>query len=109
LSVRPRPARRSRRPTTLITGGAGFIGSNLASALLERGEDVILLDNLSRPSIERNVHWLREEHGDRMQLTLADVRDPWVVRDLVRRADRVFHFAAQVAVTLSLASPRHDF
>lgn len=109
LFVRPRPARRSRRPTTLITGGAGFIGSNLASALLERGEDVILLDDLSRPSIERNVHWLREEHGDRMQLTLADVRDPWVVRDLVRRADRVFHFAAQVAVTLSLASPRHDF
>ena len=109
LFLRAPPARRSRRRTTLITGGAGFIGSNLASALLGRDEEVILLDNLSRPGIERNVRWLREEHGDRMRLELADVRDPWIVRELVRRADRVFHFAAQVAVTLSLVSPRHDF
>lgn len=107
--VQPPLAPRSRRPTNLITGGAGFIGSNLANALLSRGEDVILLDNLARPGIERNVRWLREEHGDRMQLVLADVRDRHLVRELVRRADRVYHFAAQVAVTLSLASPRRDF
>lgn len=107
--VRQPPPRKTRRTTTLITGGAGFVGSNLAHALLSRGEEVILLDNLSRPGIERNVRWLREEHGDRMRLELADVRDPWILRDAVKRADRVFHFAAQVAVTLSLASPRHDF
>jgi CDP-paratose 2-epimerase len=109
LFVRPTPPRRSKRPTTLVTGGAGFIGSNVANALLSRGEDVILLDNLSRPGIERNVRWLREHHGDRMRLELADVRDPWTMRDVVRRADRVFHFAAQVAVTTSLVAPRHDF
>lgn len=107
--VRQPPPRGARRPATLLTGGAGFIGSNLASALLARGEEVILLDDLSRPGVERNVRWLRQEHGDRVQLELGDVRDPRIVRDAVARADKVFHFAAQVSVTKSLAAPRHDF
>lgn len=107
--LRPRSPRATRRRTALVTGGAGFVGSNLAHRLLEAGEDVVLLDNLSRPGIERNLRWLRERHGDRVRLRLADVRDPFAMREEVGRADRVFHFAAQVAVTLSLVSPRHDF
>src|SRR5690606_9063473 len=58
---------------------------------------------------EANVTWLRERHGDRLQLEVGDVRDAERVRALVRGADQVFHFAAQVAVTTSLDDPMHDF
>jgi CDP-paratose 2-epimerase len=100
--------RRRRRPTSLITGGAGFIGTNVASRLLEDAEEVVLLDDLSRPGVEANVRWLRERHGDRVRLQLADVRDLAVLREVVGAVDRVFHFAAQVAVTLSVEAPLHD-
>lgn len=107
--LRPRPVRVTRRRLNLITGGAGFIGSNLTDRLLRDGEEVVILDNLSRPHVGRNLDWLKETHGERVRLRLADVRDPIAVREEVGRAGRVFHFAAQVAVTLSLTSPRHDF
>jgi CDP-paratose 2-epimerase len=94
---------------TLITGGAGFIGANVASRLLAAGERVILLDDLSRPLVERNVAWLRETHGPQLELRLADVRDRVAVRDAVDQSDHVFHFAAQVAVTTSLEDPLRDF
>jgi CDP-paratose 2-epimerase len=97
------------RGRTLITGGAGFIGANLAHRLLERGERVILLDNLSRPSVERNVSWLRDRYGTKVDLVIADVRDSEAVRSAARGVDHVFHFAAQVAVTTSLTSPVDDF
>jgi CDP-paratose 2-epimerase len=93
----------------LITGGAGFIGSNLAHRLLDMDERVILLDNLSRPNVQRNVDWLRQCFGSRAELEVGDVRDDAVVRDCVRQVDHVFHFAAQVAVTTSLADPQGDF
>jgi CDP-paratose 2-epimerase len=93
----------------LITGGAGFIGSNLAQRLLSAGERVILLDNLSRPNVERNIAWLRHCFGSRVELKLADVRDERAVREAIRDVDNVFHFAAQVAVTTSLAQPMLDF
>ena len=93
----------------LITGGCGFIGTNLADRLLSQGERVCVFDNLSRPGVERNLHWLRETHGDRLLFRNADVRDLAAVRDAVRRASAVFHFAAQVAVTTSLAGPLDDF
>jgi CDP-paratose 2-epimerase len=105
-------ARRSwSRPAqpVLITGGAGFIGTNLAHRLLEQGERVLVLDNLSRPGVERNLRWLLDTHGERVQVEFADVRNPYALRRAVRNASHVFHFAAQVAVTTSLANPRHDF
>ena len=58
----------SNSPLTLITGGAGFIGSNLANHLLSLGERVLIFDNLSRPGVDENWEWLRANHGDAVQL-----------------------------------------
>jgi CDP-paratose 2-epimerase len=96
-------------PPVVITGGAGFIGTNLAHRLLSQGERVLVFDNLSRPGAERNLRWLLETYGKHVQVEFADVRNPYAVRRAVRNASHVFHFAAQVAVTTSLANPRHDF
>ena len=96
------------RPT-LITGGAGFVGANLAHRLLSEKRRVLILDNLSRPGVERNLAWLRDSHPDGLQVTIADVRDAQAVNEAVARARHVFHFAAQVAVTTSLVNPREDF
>jgi CDP-paratose 2-epimerase len=93
----------------LITGGSGFIGTNLAHRLASSGRRVRLLDNLSRPGVENNLSWLRETHGDRIAIEIADVRDPFAVRRAVAGVETVFHFAAQVAVTTSLVAPVHDF
>ena len=93
----------------LITGGAGFVGTNVAHRLLQQRRHVVLFDNLSRPGVERNAKWLREQHGSRVELEHADVRDASALRDAVRGASMVFHFAAQVAVTTSLDDPINDF
>ncbi len=93
----------------LITGGAGFIGTNLAHRLLTEGRRVVLFDNLSRHGVERNVEWLEEQHGDHVTLREGDVRDAARVREAVQNATEVFHFAAQVAVTTSLTAPIDDF
>jgi CDP-paratose 2-epimerase len=95
--------------TTLITGGAGFVGTNLADRLLDDGERVVVLDDLSRRGVEANLQWLRGKHADRLQVVQGDVRDPDDVRVAARQADRVFHFAAQVAVTTSVTNPVHDY
>lgn len=94
---------------TLITGGCGFIGTNVAHRLLSEGETVCLFDNLSRAGVSRNLEWLQETHGDKLQVIVGDVRDAQAVRRAVRSANRVFHFAAQVAVTTSLVDPADDF
>jgi CDP-paratose 2-epimerase len=101
--------RRGKRPVTVITGGAGFIGTNVAEALLLRGERVRILDNLSRAGSEENLRRLREHHGDRIEYLPVDVRDRPSLRAGVEGAASVFHFAAQVAVTSSLDDPRLDF
>lgn len=102
------PARHGR-PYTLVTGGAGFVGSNLADALLADGERVVVLDRLSRPGVERNARWLRERHGEAVEVVVADVQDASAVGPLVERARRVYHLAGQVAVTTSLEDPGEDF
>jgi len=93
----------------LITGGAGFVGSNLAERLAREGRPVLLLDNLSRAGTEHNFRYLCETYGDLVETHLGDTRDRRVVGDLVARSDCVFHFAAQVAVTTSLKDPVGDF
>lgn len=101
-------AQRDERPT-LITGGAGFVGTNLAHRLLSQGQRVLLFDNLSRAGVERNLRWLQETHGDLLQVEIADVRDSQAVERAVESSSSVFHFAAQVAVTTSLLAPIEDF
>jgi CDP-paratose 2-epimerase len=93
----------------LITGGCGFIGTNLASRLLERGCAVLLYDNLSRAGVKRNLRWLTETYGNLVQVEIGDTRDRAALNAAVGRASAVFHFAAQVAVTTSLAGPLDDF
>jgi CDP-paratose 2-epimerase len=97
------------RPSALITGGAGFVGANLAARLLSDGRAVTIYDNLSRPGVERNLNWLRETFGDALQVRIGDTRDAHSLREAVNAAGQVFHFAAQVAVTSSLTDPLADF
>lgn len=95
-----------------IFGGAGFIGSNLAYSLLrDTDARVHVFDNLSRPGVHHNLEWLRKAAGnsDRLQVTVGDVRDARLVERAVARATEIYQFAAQVAVTTSMADPRHDF
>jgi CDP-paratose 2-epimerase len=98
----------SSRPV-LITGGAGFIGTNLAHRLLRGGRPVRIYDNLSRPGAEHNLRWLRAAHGSRVQIAQGDVRSTAGLREALADVGTVFHLAAQVAVTTSLADPRDDF
>jgi CDP-paratose 2-epimerase len=93
----------------LITGGAGFIGTNLADRLLSDGVPVIVLDNLSRDGVEQNLDWLVKKHPGKVDVRVADIRDENEVRKAVATASRVYHFAAQVAVTTSLDDPFTDF
>jgi CDP-paratose 2-epimerase len=93
-----------------ITGGAGFIGCNLAEHHLGRGDDVVLFDDMSRAGTEANVAWLHQRHGGRPTLIVGDVRDPRALAEaLPPDAGRVYHMAAQVAVTTSVTDPREDF
>jgi len=93
----------------LITGGAGFIGCNLAHYYLKQGHTVTLFDNLSRRGSGKNLTWLQENHGAHLRFVQADVRDYAALANAVPGADRVFHMASQVAVTTSVVDPRTDF
>jgi UDP-glucose 4-epimerase len=86
----------------LITGGAGFIGSHLAEAYLERGDEVSIIDDLSTGSIE-NIQHLKKH--PRFDYTIESVRNYPVLAELVDRADVVIHLAAAVGVQLIVESP----
>jgi CDP-paratose 2-epimerase len=92
----------------VITGGAGFIGTNIADRLLRDGRRVRVFDDLSRDGVARNLDWLQRRHREGLEVELADLRDARAVTRALDGAERVFHLAAQVAVTTSLAGPRHD-
>jgi CDP-paratose 2-epimerase len=94
----------------IITGGAGFIGSNAAARYIARGDDVVVVDDLSRRGANRNVEWLRSL-GD-FTLERVDIRDHRAVERVFaehRDTGLVLHLAGQVAVTISVADPRFDF
>lgn len=93
----------------LVTGGAGFIGSNLADRLAGQGHEVIVFDALRREGVERNLAWLKARHGSRISAVQGDVRDMGLIAEAVAQARAVFHLAAQVAVTTSLVDPVEDF
>jgi len=85
---------------TLITGGAGFlIGANLAHRILSQGKRWCCSTICRADGSMQNVEWLRETHGRRVRLEVADVRDRKALRGVVAAAGEVYHFAAQVAVT----------
>ncbi|WP_267393346.1 MULTISPECIES: SDR family NAD(P)-dependent oxidoreductase [unclassified Sphingomonas] len=93
----------------LVTGGAGFIGSNIADRLAGQGHDVLIYDALTRPGVERNLQWLKDRHGARITAIKADIRQNDELARAVGEARAVFHMAAQVAVTTSMDNPRDDF
>lgn len=97
--------------TWLITGGCGFVGSNLTNSLLGNGIDVVVLDSLAKPGSLRNLHWLRENHGANWRFVQGDVRDAGALSALVATARPavVAHLAGQVAMTTSVVDPRLDF
>ncbi|MBR2625302.1 MAG: SDR family NAD(P)-dependent oxidoreductase [Lentisphaeria bacterium] len=93
----------------LVTGGCGFVGSNLAFHGINRGMDVTVLDNMSRCGAELNKQWL--SRAGKFSLIEGDVRDRTLVDELFakQKFDGVFHLAGQVAMTTSLQNPRYDF
>ncbi|SFP51289.1 SDR family NAD(P)-dependent oxidoreductase [Tranquillimonas alkanivorans] len=103
----PRVARAAE--PVVITGGSGFIGSNLADSILSDGREVVVVDNLSRDGVEQNLAWLAERHGQRVHAVPADLRNVQAMRDAVHDAATVVHLAAQTAVTTSLDAPVDDF
>lgn len=93
----------------LITGGAGFIGCNLAHACIEAGQQVTLLDNLSRRGSAANLQWLRGLHEGNFDFVQADIRDADAMVQAAQGQEAIYHLAAQTAVTTSVTDPRPDF
>lgn len=93
----------------LITGGCGFLGSNLAAHALSRNDELVLFDNLSREGSIENLKWLKE--SGEFRFIHGDIRNRNDVTGLVResRPDAIFHLAGQVAMTTSITNPRLDF
>lgn len=92
----------------MITGGAGFVGSNLADHFLTKGEEVVLFDNFSRKGVDKNAEWLKSRHK-KVKIIKADTRDFAAINEAASNADAIYHTAGQVAVTTSVTNPREDF
>jgi CDP-paratose 2-epimerase len=95
----------------MVTGGCGFVGGNLVDQLLASGDEVIVVDNLSRCGSRDNLLWLQARHTDKWRFVEADVRDAHCMSRLMKdvQPNFVAHLAGQVAMTTSLADPRLDF
>lgn len=93
----------------LITGGCGFIGSNLAAEVLKRGEELVVFDNLFRFGSSLNLEWLKEK-GE-FKYYPFDIRNLNDIETVIKseKPDVVFHLAGQVAMTTSISNPRLDF
>ncbi|MEW6039937.1 MAG: NAD-dependent epimerase/dehydratase family protein [Elusimicrobiota bacterium] len=96
----------------LITGGAGFIGINAAKYFLDKGNEVIALDNLSRRGSDLNLKWLAGKKYKNFSFVKSDIRDYKTLLKIFKKnsgIDVILHLAAQVAVTTSVVNPREDF
>ena len=94
----------------IITGGAGFIGCNFAQRLAERGDEAVIIDNLSRPRVDQNSIWLREKYG--VHTIREDIRDRNAISQVFKNnadAAAIIHLAGQVSLLDSLENPRNDF
>ena len=93
----------------LITGGCGFLGSNLAAHAIEKGFEIVVFDNLYREGSLHNLAWLRDKGTFRF--VHGDIRNQNDITRLVQdfRPEAIFHLAGQVAMTTSIANPRMDF
>jgi CDP-paratose 2-epimerase len=93
----------------LITGGCGFLGSNIAQYVLHLGEELVVFDNLRRVGSEVNLSWLRK--SGTFTFYRNDIRNIYEIEEVVRneKPDVIFHFAGQVAMTTSLQNPMLDF
>lgn len=93
----------------LITGGCGFLGSNLASDALLRGDNLVVFDSLYRSGSRENLAWLQTQ-GD-FQFEHGDIRNQNDITRVIQsfQPDVIFHLAGQVAMTTSIANPRMDF
>lgn len=101
-------ARKTPGPITVV-GGAGFIGSNLAHSFLADGQDVLVIDNLSRPGVSRNLDWLRDTGGRHLHFVRGDISQDGAWAGAISEVAAVFNFAAQTAVTTSMTAPVDDF
>lgn len=97
--------------TWLINGGCGFVGSNLADALLTSGAEVTVVDNLSRSGSAANLEWLQEKHKSNFCFKNVDTRDKESITDVIKtiRPGAIAHLAGQVSMVASLEDPRKDF
>jgi len=93
----------------LITGGAGFIGSNLTASQLEKKNQVTVYDNLSRPKSIKNLQWLRSLKNKNLRIVRGDVENSNQLAAEVKKAAIIFHLAGQTAVTTSIKKPALDF
>ncbi len=99
----------------LVTGGAGFIGSHVAEFYAKNGEEVRVLDNLSRASLLKKneristYNWNRLKEQKSIEMVKGDIRDRETAERAARDADLIVHAAAQTAVTTSVSDPRTDF
>ena len=96
--------------TTLITGGAGFIGTNAAAYYLKKGNKVVVYDNLSRAGAKQNLNWLKKQGGN-LVFVKGDIRDDKKLLETFKKygPDLVLHLAAQVTMVTSVENPREDF
>lgn len=93
-----------------ISGGAGFIGSNLAGYHLAKGDNVLIFDNLTRKGTESNIDWLKKNtKKGTLKFVKGDIRNLAQIKRYVGNSDVIYHMAAQVAVTTSLIDPQTDF
>ena len=93
----------------LITGGCGFLGSNIGAEIIRTGGDLTIFDNLYRFGSEKNLEWLHTL--GKFTYINGDIRNSGDIATAVNavKPDVIFHFAGQVAMTTSIQNPRLDF